>query len=98
MFSTNRILSKFSKSKRKHSPFSIASEIFRMEKRAIVTIIILSIIAGLTSLVPIYFQFILVKAVMGNTGNYYSLSVIVCVMFLRFILLNVQIIIIIVRT
>lgn len=93
MFSTNRILSKFSKSKRKHDPFSIVSEIFRMEQRAIITIIVLSILAGLTSLVPIYFQFILVKAVMGNTGNYYSLAVIVCVMFLRFILLNVQIIV-----
>lgn len=90
MISTNRILTKFSKSKRRHDPFSIASEIFRMEKRTIITLVVLSIIAGLTSLVPIYFQFILVKAVMGNTGQYYSLAVVACVMFVRFILLNVD--------
>lgn len=54
-----------------------------------VTLVLLSILAGLLSLVPIYFQFILVKAVMGNTGQYYSLAVVVCVMFVRFVLLNV---------
>jgi hypothetical protein len=90
MISTNRILAKFSKSRRRHGPFSFASEIFRMEHRTIVVLVILSILAGLTSLVPIYFQFVLVKAVMGNTGQFYSLAVIVCVMFLRFILLNVS--------
>jgi uncharacterized membrane protein YbhN (UPF0104 family) len=89
MISNNRILTKFSRSSRRHQPFSIASEIFRMEQRTIVTLIILSVIAGLTSLVPIYFQFVLVKAVMGNTGHYYSLAVVVCVMLVRFIILNV---------
>jgi hypothetical protein len=51
---------------------------------------VLSIIAGLTSLVPIYFQLILVKAVMGNTGQYYSLAVVAVAVFFRFIL-NVSI-------
>ena len=44
---------------------------------------------GLMSLVPIYFQFILVKAVMGNTGQYYSLAVVAVTMLFRFVLLNV---------
>jgi len=61
-----------------------------MEQRTIITLIIMSILAGLTSLVPIYFQSILVKAIMGNTGNYYSLAVIISVMFVRFNLLNVS--------
>jgi hypothetical protein len=60
-----------------------------MEQRTLITLFVLSIVAGLTSLVPIYFQTILVKAVIGNTGNYYSVAVIICVMFLRFNLLNV---------
>jgi hypothetical protein len=51
--------------------------------------VVLSIIVGLTSLVPIYFQFILVKAVMGNTGQYYSLAVVAVTMLFRFVLLNV---------
>jgi hypothetical protein len=60
-----------------------------MEHRTIITLVLLSVLAGLTSLVPIYFQFVLVKAVMGNTGHYYSLAVVAVVMFFRFILLNV---------
>lgn len=68
----------------------MVGEMFRMEQRAVVTLIILSILAGLASLVPIYFQFVLVKAVMGNTGHYYSLAVVVTVMFVRFIILNVK--------
>jgi len=60
-----------------------------MEQRTLITLFVLSIVAGLTSLVPIYFQTVLVKAVMGNTGHFYSVAVIICVMFLRFNLLNV---------
>ncbi len=45
---------------------------------------VLSIIAGLTSLVPIYFQLILVKGVMGNTGQYYSLAVVAVAVFFHF--------------
>jgi hypothetical protein len=66
VLSSNRILEKFAKSKRKNNPFDIFGEIFRMEKRGIIVLLVLSILAGLTSLVPIYFQFILVKAVMGD--------------------------------
>jgi hypothetical protein len=55
-----------------------------------VTLVVLSILAGVASLVPIYFQFVLVKAVMGNTGQYSSLAVVVCVMFVRFLILNVR--------
>lgn len=69
----------------------MAYEIFRMEQRCFILLLIISIIAGLTSLVPIYFQSILVKAVLGNTGNYYSLAVVVTVMFGRFMIQNVQI-------
>lgn len=89
MLTTNRILEKFLRSKEEGSRFDITREIWRMEKRTLITLVVLSIVAGATSLVPIYFQSILVKAVMGNTGNYYSLAVIIVVMFLRFNLLNV---------
>jgi hypothetical protein len=88
MLSSNRILAAFGKSKREE--FSMAGEMLRMEQRAVVTLVILSVLAGLASLVPIYFQFVLVKAVMGNTGQYYSLAVVVTVMFVRFIILNVK--------
>ena len=89
MLSSNRILEKFAKSKRKNNPFDIFGEIFRMEKRGIIVLLFLSILAGLTSLVPIYFQFILVKAVMGDVEQYWSFAVVISVMFVRFLLLNV---------
>lgn len=60
-----------------------------MEKRGIIVLLVLSILAGLTSLVPIYFQFMLVKAVMGDVEQYWSFAVVISVMFVRFLLLNV---------
>lgn len=60
-----------------------------MEKRGIIVLLVLSILAGLTSLVPIYFQFVLVKAVMGDIEQYWSFAVVISVMFVRFLLLNV---------
>jgi len=56
-----------------------------------VTMVILSILVGLTSLVPIYFQNLLVQQVIDGSGNYYTLAVTVLVMFVRFNILNVLI-------
>jgi hypothetical protein len=53
--------------------------------------VILSIVVGLTSLVPIYFQNLLVEQLIEGSGNYYTIAVIVIVMFVRFNILNVLI-------
>ncbi len=61
-----------------------------MEKIAFISLFILSIITGAISLVPIYFQSVLVKAVIGTSGDYYSIYVVGCVILLRFFIMNVH--------
>ena len=61
-----------------------------MEKIAFIALFILSIITGGISVVPIYFQSVLVKAVIGTSGDYYSIYVVGCVMLLRFFIMNVH--------
>jgi hypothetical protein len=52
--------------------------------------VVFSVLVGLTSLVPIYFQKLLVEQTIDGSGSTYTLAVTVVVMFLRFNLLNVS--------
>jgi len=62
-----------------------------MEKGPFIFLLFMSIISGCSSLVPIYFQSVLVKAVIGTSGDYYSIYVVAGSMVVRFFLLNVSI-------
>jgi len=61
-----------------------------MEKGPFIFLIIMSIISGCSSLVPIYFQSQLAKAVIGTSGDYYQIYVVAGTILARFFLLNVN--------